>query len=445
MWVVYLLFCALTAFAVALAWGVRHQLIGGTRLGSLGDGVLRIAEAPGQGWRVMSQVFNSGSIDLASPEQRFGGLSGFAFSQPPGSRSDLSYLLLNRYDGDLVGSVSELWDLSSQKLIHRWTFRSVDEVWRELSLVSRVNLAVDASSRRFRNVHASLTRHGELITQAGSPLLLADACSKLRIFQGSAIFHHSIEATNDESYWVPIRLEPKAVDLGSSNFVDDGLALVSAQGEVVFQKSVVKILEDNGLGALVFGSGTSPEDDPIHLNDIEPVKEGGRFWKKGDIFLSLRHQSMIILYRPSTNKILWFRQGPWVHQHDVNILNDHQISVFNNNAYRKGATANVVRGVNELMVYDFETETVSSPWRQGFEKLDIRTIFQGRGQPLGDEVFVEETTFGRAIQFDKEGNVTWQYVNRASDGKVYMLNWSRLVSRELGDKVKQVVEEKNCK
>ena len=52
--------------------------------------------------------------------------------------------------------------------------------------------------------------------------------------------------------------------------------------------------------------------DPIHLNDIQPVNFNGDYWEKGDVFLSLRNQSMIVLYRPSTNQIVWKTQGPFI-------------------------------------------------------------------------------------------------------------------------------------
>jgi hypothetical protein len=133
-----------------------------------------------------------------------------------------------------------------------------------------------------------------------------------------------------------------------------------------------------------------------------------------------------------------------MHQHDVNIVSDHEISVFNNNAALSGKADWVVRGFNQVLVYDFRTDTVRSPWQAGFEKLDLRTTTEGRGRVVGQEVFVEETNYGRLVQFDAQGKINWQYVNRAKDGKVYMLNWSRLVKRELGDKVRRIFSEKKC-
>ena len=447
LWVVCLIVFLGAAASVALAWAVRHQITGGARLGGVGPLVMQVASLPSKVQRALSGVvgiFSRTVPELQAIEQRFGAESGFKFNYAPKSRPDLGYLLLSRYDGDKKHSVSELWDLRSQEKVWTWSFAGVDRLWRSSSLQTRFNFEVDAHSRRFRGGHALVTEKGEVITHAGSPLIIADVCSRLGFLNQDAAYHHSIEQDVDGSFWAPVYLEPKSVDVGGEFFNDDGLKRLSPRGDVLFKKSIVQIFLDNGMAALIYGSGAHEENDPIHLNDIQPVAEDGRHWKRGDVFLSLRHQSMVMLYRPSTNTVLWYKQGPWVHQHDVNILNDHQISVFNNNAYRKGMYANVVRGVNDLMVYDFDRNTVTSPWISGFKSLDLRTITEGRGERVRDEVFVEETNYGRAVQFDTSGNVAWQFINRADDGRVYMLNWSRIVPRALGDQVRAVVSEVKC-
>ena len=48
---------------------------------------------------------------------------------------------------------------------------------------------------------------------------------------------------------------------------------------------------------------------------------------KRETFFILRHQSMVLLYRPSENKILE-EGGPFYHQHDVNIIDNHRISIL---------------------------------------------------------------------------------------------------------------------
>jgi hypothetical protein len=448
LWVLFLVMLLGLIASIALAWAVRHQTTGGSRLGAMGSVVIRVASSPSDVKRAILGVLGllSGKQpELQSPEDRFRDRSGFEFNSVPGYRPDDGYLLLNRYDGDRSHSVSELWDLRSHEKIWTWSFAAVDELWRNSNLKTRFNVKVDASSRRFRGTHALLSDNGDLITKdLYTPLIRASVCSQLEFFQQDAVYHHSIERDVDGNYWSPTVIEPSSAGIGGEFFLDDGLSQISPDGVVLRKKSIVQILTENGLAALVYGSGTHQEDDPIHLNDIQPVTEDGRHWKKGDVFLSLRHQSMVMLYRPSIDKVLWFKQGPWVHQHDVNILNDHQISVFNNNAYRKGPNNSAVRDFNDIMVYDFDTGVVDSPWERGFKNLELRTISEGRGERVGSDVVVEESNYGRIVQFDASGKVTWEFINRAADNRIYRLNWSRMVTRELGDKVRTVVSEVVC-
>ena len=63
-------------------------------------------------------------------------------------------------------------------------------------------------------------------------------------------------------------------------------------------QDVSQILIDNGLEHLVFW-GDGDYYDPIHLNDIEPVRKDGPYWRKGDLFLSLRSPSIVMLLHSS--------------------------------------------------------------------------------------------------------------------------------------------------
>ena len=94
--------------------------------------------------------------------------------------------------------------------------------------------------------------------------------------------------------------------------------------------SLFDILKDNGIHNRIY-TYDRPEHDFIHLNDIQPVLKDGKFWKKDDVFSALGHLSMIVLYRPSSNEVVWFTQDNIFHQHDVDIINENEISIFNNN------------------------------------------------------------------------------------------------------------------
>jgi len=181
--------------------------------------------------------------------------------------------------------------------------------------------------------------------------------------------------------------------------------------------------------------------DPIHLNDIQPVLTDGPNWKQGDLFLSLRHQSMVILYRPSTNKIIWKGVGETAAQHDVDILDDHRISLFNNNA-RAFFDGDKVDGNNEVIIYDFKTDLYSKYFDESLKQYDVRTITEGRSHILDNgDLFIEEQNYGRLLYFNKDTSVQWQYVNRADDENVYYVSWSRILYKpEDIKKVRKIIK-----
>ena len=128
--------------------------------------------------------------------------------------------------------------------------------------------------------------------------------------------------------------------------------------------------------------------DPIHNNDVQPVNVDGKYWKKGDVFISLGHQSMIILWRPSTEEIVWKYESNIFHQHDVNIVSEHQISIFNNNRKYHYPNKDIVDGNNQILIFNFDTDSISSYLSKSLVREDVRTISQGRGQILSKVAFL---------------------------------------------------------
>jgi hypothetical protein len=262
------------------------------------------------------------------------------------------------------------------------------------------------------------------------------------------VFHHAIEQDHEGNFWVPSEIYPYQVDnryVGSEygNYDDDAITKVSPDGKILFQKSVSIILIENNLKSLLFQLPIF-KNDPIHLNDIEPVLSDGPHWKQGDVFLSLALQSMIVLYRPSTNKIIWKGTDYIAAQHDVDILDDHRISIFNNNA-KKFFDGEKVEGNNEVVIYDFKTDSYSKYFDESLKQYDVRTVSEGRSQILdNNDLFIEEQNYGRILYFNKDTSVQWQYVNRADNGNVYLVIWSRILYKpEDIKKVRKILEIEN--
>ena len=424
-WILYLTILLSILFAICFGVLVRQELIGSTKAGWVSKTALTLAEIPVNLKRLLIK-------DLVV-EDRFPNLDSFNGT----SNFEETYLLLSRYDGDLKEGVVELVDLRSFKVLHSWNpdidaFNDLVEKNDEFKYLQR-----DNNNKRHILRHPELTKDGQLLFRnIGTPLRKIDACSNL-VFQNTQdAFHHSIETDIDGNIWVPSYTYPQSLPIEKvgrdireeGGFIDDSIVKLSPSGEILFEKSVSQIFIDNGLEYLLFSVGDRIFDrDPIHLNDIQPANFDGEFWNKGDVFLSLRHQSMVLLYRPSTNEVIWKGTGLFFHQHDVNILNSHRISIFNNNS-KNFVDGGVVDGHNEVIIYDFKTNEYSSYFEDSLIENDVRTITQGRGQILSNgNLFIEESDYGRVLFFNKDGSLKWTHVNRADDGNVYAVGWSRIL------------------
>ena len=428
-WILYL--CIIFSFITAVFFGflVRQELIGTTKLGYLSKSALQLSEVP----KNIAIILN---LDLKLND-RFEGLSGFN-----GNHLDKeAYLLLSRYDNNIKSSVVELVDLRSFEILHKWDpdIDSQNRLYKKLS--TSEDLYNNHNDKRFRLFHPLLLKNGSIIFQNASPLRKISKNGDLECQNYNQIFHHSAEIDLYGNIWVPSYLYPtnlpKYFGSDRSSYSDDAITKVSQDCDIIFQKSVSEIFIENNLEYLLFSVGDRIfTKDPIHLNDIQPVLEDGDFWKKGDLFLSLRRQSMIMLYRPSTNEVLWHKTGPFYHQHDVDILDSTRISIFNNNS-KYLYSGDVVDGNNEILIYDFKDDSISSYLDKSMKENDIRTITEGQSEIIFDgDLFIEESNFGRSLYFNKEGNLKWFHINRASNGNVYMINWSRILYKE--DDIKNV-------
>lgn len=428
-WILYLTFLSSIVLAVGFGVLVRQELVGGVKAGWISETALFLAEIPANLNRLISNV------DDLQVEDRFTSLDGF--DGTPNTQE--SYLLLTRYDGDLQEGIVELIDLTNFTVLHTWN----PDIDKFNNLVEQVDefryLERDYNNARSRIFHPKLTNDGGLVFHGNfTPLIKIDACSNLIFTNTHDVFHHSIETDINGNIWVSSLMYPQtlpAEKVGREikefnlNYRDDAIVKLSSDGEILFEKSVSQIFIDNGLEYLLFSVGDYNHftKDPIHINDIQPVDFDGGYWNKGDVFLSLRHQSMVLLYRPSTNAIIWQGTGPYFHQHDVDILDDHRISVFNNNS-KNFVDGDVVDGINEVIIYDFETNEYSSYLQESLLEHDVRTITEGISEimPNGD-MFIEESNYVRTLYFNADGSLRWSYVNRADNGNVYRLNWSRIL------------------
>ena len=353
-------------------------------------------------------------------------------------------ILLSRYDSDQQKSIVEVRDINTFEILHTYDPNISD-------LLIENNIKDFTVNDKFYMWHPIVTSDGSLIFKNNSPLIKINFNNELVWINNDGEYSHATELDLDENIYVTSIKKDisqkvyEYVGTYSSKiddkyvFTDNHINIINNEGKIIFSKSVSEILIENGYDYKIFPQSVFIID-PIHLNDIQPVLQDSPYFKKDDLFLSLRNLHMIMLYRPKTNKIIKIIEGPFSNQHDVDIINNKTISIFNNNTFIDYKNERYVKNNNEILFYDFETDKFSKKFENTLKEKKISTIFEGLADFLVDgSAIIEETDNGRIIFVNKDGDLIWEYYNLDSKKRLYNVWWSRVLTVENSKKLRKII------
>lgn len=338
------------------------------------------------------------------------------------SETEINFKPIHKLDKDLF-VLSNYWDyensewkvilknLRNDSIHHSWAYYEKD---LDLSLYNR-------NYNHAPTLGCILLEDKSIIVPVAfsKNLLRIDQNNNIKWAKHDRIVHHSSNIDHDGNIWSCSSSHIKIKGVTGMVKFDRLLKADVNTGKILFNKSILEILQQNNLEYLYHGSFFSSEDlamqevlckNPTHLNDIEPVLYDSEYWKKGDLFLSLRNKSMILQYRPSTNQIIHIIQGGFMNQHDVDIISDHEIAVFNNNRSTVASKLDerligknsVLDSTSCVVSYDFHSKTFCQPFRKAFEDHKIFSPTEGLYHFLENgDIFVEAQQQGKIYVFRK--------------------------------------------
>ena len=435
LWLGSTVLVVLIVVVISVAWLTRHAVMAGPRLTEAQSQIiLEVAAFPAKvraaGLEV-SQSIDDDPVALLMDKQ--------ATEQPSWVRrfpapEDKGYLLFSGVDATAKQSVVKLLRIADGVEMARWQpdLSVINDQITDKKWVPKGSWVI------LRPTHPILLKDGDIIFNAGGfALVKQNRCSAKPVWVVDEIAHHSNELDeHGETVWSPsISNNGFPENSWLKNYVqDDALGHFSLAGKLLEQRSFSSILIDNGLGALLMGTGGEAKKDPIHMNQIKVAHSDSRYWQRGDLLISSRHLSTLFLYRPSTNKILWHQTGPWMNQHSVDFVDAQRISVFSNNVVsgvpKKEHAFLTPKDLNRVYVFDFETKQVSQPYEALLAAAKPITLTEGRAQLLPDGgLFIEETNYGRHLRFTKD-KLLWSRVNDYDEKRIGMVSWSRYLTAE---------------
>jgi hypothetical protein len=341
-----------------------------------------------------------------------------------------------------------LLNLRTEDTIHQWMIGPNETFGR-------------ATNQQFPNSRVMnsilLPERGLIAFNGKSPnLLRLDEASNIVWSNHDKVFHHSMNLDKDGNVWICSSDIPQIKSRGHIGtsvknfnnktllFTEDYLTKIDLEtGKILFDKGITEILLENNLDGLAYGLSAPAyhTEDILHLNDIEPALDSSEFWDIGDLFISLRHRSAIIQYRPNTNEVIRVIQGPFMNQHDVDIISNHEISLFNNNWVTEDkhswASSEELKELDlshstviehsQIIVYDFETSTYSSVFTSEIEQNGIKTKTEGLHHHLNDgSIFIEEQNAGNLYILTESNTIYRNAFETPMNGYAHLPNWFRI-------------------
>lgn len=350
---------------------------------------------------------------------------------------------INKLQSDVWGLVTystrdferkvDLLNFRNDSVAHSWT---IDHIQRAQN----------------RIIHPIMTADRDLIYSLNgvTGLFAVDAEGNRLWKQDTIAHHHGLNFDADSNIWAcTYDREPKGfiiyrglieLDGRPLNYIDNTITQIDPEtGYILYHKSITDILVENDLTHLLLKTGQAW--DPLHLNDIEPVLADGPYWNKGDLFLSLRCISTVLHYRPSTGEVLRVIEGPFYTQHDVDVINDSTLSMFNNNAHVvwQPTKSNLPIGqerkragdhFSNLVFYHMENDSVEFIEKQTFIDNEIFSTTESLADWLPDgSVFVEEQNTS-VLWVLHNGEVLYKNVLSSQHvGYHHLSNWTRIISK----------------
>ena len=150
--------------------------------------------------------------------------------------------------------------------------------------------------------------------------------------------HHDVEIGADgRVYTLTHRILNKAIDeipRFAPPFMDDDVAILSAQGEEIKRISIMNAFVGTAFRGILDLIAVDRRGDHLHTNSLEVVTpaiaEAHPYARPGQILVSIRQISTLVLIDPGTEKVVWASRGPWLHQHDPDLLSNGKILLFDN-------------------------------------------------------------------------------------------------------------------
>ena len=223
-------------------------------------------------------------------------------------------------------------------------------------------------------------------------------------------YHHALDVAPDGKIYTLFQAlveeSPAVAPTIDAPYLDDGVAILDSSGRELRRISLVEALVDTPYSGLLEDLGNELiVGDPAHMNTMRWITAGVAknlpFANEGDLLLSIRNISTVLVLRPESGKVVWAKKGPWFGQHDPVFSDEGTLILFDNHGLRNQ--------VSRIVEWDVQSEKIVQEF-SGDPALPIYSDLYGTVSylPNGNRL-LSSAYDGRAIEFTPEGETVWEW------------------------------------
>jgi hypothetical protein len=270
--------------------------------------------------------------------------------------------------------------------------------------------------------NGSTMPHGFLVLPDGSALVnfdkgdvmaRIDSCGS-PVWRKAGIYHHSIDLADDGTAWTwrgggnatwgpynyLVNFDPNSGEiLREVGLVED---IIKSDSKIA---TLFSVRADQGFASGDGDNNFMNKYDFFHPNDLEPLSaamaDSFPLFEAGDLMMSFRNLSLVLVMDANLSEIKWQRRGPWQKQHDPDFRADGKISIYDNNT---------PIGRSEILVVDPEAGVVDNELDEGNVVFFSGAMGKHQYLPNGN-ILVTVPAEGRIIEIDPRGNKVLEFNN----------------------------------
>ncbi|MDC0857622.1 arylsulfotransferase family protein [Rickettsiales bacterium] len=330
---------------------------------------------------------------------------------------------------------------NNAEIIHKWNI-SKEIVNPEIA--EKFDLNHSESEVIHAAVDAHLFSNGDVLlindvrefdNYRGNSLMRIDKDSNVS-WQIAGSYHHDLNVAEDgNAYALKFEFSRSFpnIDFTSDNtkigFANDVIDIVNVNtGKLLNSISVTKAFANSDFAyflnsfkideSIGFQRVVTKNDieiiDILHTNSVQYISKelaDVSIFELGDLLISMRGIDTIAVIRPSINKVVWARSGPWRNQHYARLNKDGLIYIYDNDGSAKIIDDNgkiKIKSVVRVLSFNANNEAI----KQVFYKpdyMDYYSYWRGFYETLDNGTSLFSSAMqSRIFQIDENGEIIWE-------------------------------------